>query len=222
MSVSSRLGLGKMSNSVEKDWYNLNTDIQTTASLTSTFELNYRYIINYFFIQSGLSFSKINGNQKESTLISTSSMNTESSISEKRLGSYYIGIPVSANIRWKKLEIGAGVKINLHLANSYDVKIYSTSPNVPLNGVIQGIVFSGKHNMSKIDFGIIGRLSYDLNDKFALEFGGYYGLVDASNNFDKGILYDIFQEPVLAESRIMKNMQLTAGLRFLIAGGQLK
>lgn len=213
--LSAHFGVGKMSNSQENDWHNMQTELKTRLSFSTDISANYRYSFDYIFLQSGISFSYISGKQQESLpVISVPSMNEAEIISEKKLSVYYLGIPITGNFKWNQFDVGVGIKPNFRLTNSFDSKTYSTNPTDGINQAVNSYSYSGGNNMRRTDLGLIGRAGYDVNDWISIELSGYWGLLDVGNNFDQGVLYDIMQDPQLSESRTQKNRQLLVGLKF--------
>ena len=164
---------------------------------------NYYFSFRKWNIETGLTYSFIQGNTTEQFHVytQTQGVDFDYELNTKR-GIHYMKIPVSVNYRFDRLELGVGIYGAYRLTNSSWIKGYINSDPA----IFQG----GGNNLRKFDSGVICQLKYKLDAKYDFLISANAGLIDISNEVEKGAPNFFFGFE--AHQRTLKTRQLTIGV----------
>lgn len=216
-------GIGKMSNSYEKEWFTYDTAFKTSYSPTYggglevfiPLELK-RVNFGQFRIKSGLTYDFIESNQKESLKAQDFYTGEEVHIiAEKRYAAHYLRLPICLEYSIHKLNLSFGGQLGYRITNSAWSKYYTEEANGSIGYGINAVFSSTGNNLSTLDFGIVSQLGIQVHERLNIFLGMYNGLLDIGNNSDRGIKNEILNmESVVDEPRVMRNLQFKMGVSF--------
>ena len=204
LSISS--GVGKIGYLRSDEIYR--TRKEDSYSHTFGINLKYSYGFKDFYIESGIAYNDLKGNQGEGRNITEITPDgfyrtVKNDIHVERKARY-LSVPVTLNYRIEKLHIGAGV---------YTSALVSTSQIVTESFDDEPIARTGgKSPLNSIDFGLTAQVSYELSERASLLFSANYGTIYVKGN--TSINYNTNELSYMIEQHRLKNRQFMVGLNF--------
>ncbi len=173
---------------------------------------SYMHHFKHFQLETGLGFSQIKGEQRETFNLYTDmtylNFYRMEVITERKSKNLYL--PITAHFQVKKFNFGIGGYSSFLLTDSYFISFYRDDEPEGLQG--------GGKQLKSIDFGINAQMGYDISDKLRLNFSVLHGLNNVNSGSEKGAKYFLYQ--LSPQERTLKNHQILIGLNYQLFAAQ--